>query len=169
MVVTKLRFELQALVDFPGRYIYHDNHDKTEYNHICSLAMDKTMRRYLFKMVFMLLSAVISFIGPTYAYFAHGTRTTWTSQRIPFTVPGSNAEFTINAVFQTIIFLHGTMGYYTIEIITTLVENVVTVTPQLCSADLAHTIRQYKNQTISEWEFRCKKNNFLKSACDLDK
>lgn len=169
MINTKVRFQLQAVFDFPGRYIYHDNHDKTEYNRICSLEMDETMRRFLFKMFTMIASVLISLIWPTYAYIAHGIRTTSTSLRIPFTAPNSDAEFIVNVILQTVILGHGAVAYYTIEVTTTVVENAVTVLPRLSTNDLAHTIRQYKDQTISGWEFRCKMNNFLKSACDLDK
>lgn len=33
---SKKRLKLQPLIDFGGRYIYHDSHEKTDYNSICS-------------------------------------------------------------------------------------------------------------------------------------
>lgn len=47
---SKKRLKLQPLIDFGGRYIYHDSHEKTDYNSICSDHMDGTMRQFLFKM-----------------------------------------------------------------------------------------------------------------------
>lgn len=142
---------------------------KNEYNRICSTGMDNTMRRYLIKMVSMVMSMIMSLIGPAYAYFAHGIRTTWTSNRIPFTEPNSDAEFIVNIFLQTIILGHGCVGYFALEMMMTLVENVVTVTPRLCTNDLAQTIGLYKNKQISELELRCKMNHFMKSTCDTDK
>lgn len=122
-----MRFEFQAVFDFPGRYIYHDNHDKTEHNRICSLEMDATMRRFMFKMVTMVSSVLISLIWPTYAYFAHDIRSTWTSLRIPFTAPNSDAEFLVNVILQTVILGHGAMAYYTLEVTTTCNSHTTTV------------------------------------------
>lgn len=110
--VTKARFQIQAVVDFAGRYIYHDNYERNEYNRICSSNMDRTMRRFFTKMGTICISLVICMMGPTYAYFAHGVRTTWTSDRIPFTAPNSDAEFMVNFLLQTIVFGHGFVGYF---------------------------------------------------------
>lgn len=63
------------------------------------------------------MSMICAIIGPTYAYFKRGIRTTWTSERIPFTAPNSDAEFMVNVLLQTIIFMHA-------------------VTPQLSKNDL---------------------------------
>lgn len=167
--VSKARFKIQAVVDFAGRYIYRDNHEKTGYNRICSSSMDKTMRSFWTKMATICVSLVICLIGPTYAYFAHGIRTTWTSDRIPFTAPNSDAEFIVNVLLQTIVFGHGFVGYFGLEVVMTVMENVVTVTPRLLTNELVHTIRQYKDKMISESELRCKMNNFVKSTCDLNK
>ena len=63
------RYELQSLVDFSGRYIYHNNHDKTEYNRICSEHMDATIKSYFVKMGTISVSFVICAFGPAYAFY----------------------------------------------------------------------------------------------------
>lgn len=37
LAIFSKRFKLQSLIDFGGKYIYHDSREKTEYNRICSL------------------------------------------------------------------------------------------------------------------------------------
>lgn len=127
------------------------------------------MKRFFIKMGTICTSLVISVIGPTHAYFAHGIRTTWTSDRIPLTAPHSDVEFMINVLLQTIIVGHGALAYFALEVAMSLIENVVIVTPHLSTSDLAHTIRLYKDKAISEMELRCRINNFVTSTHDTDK
>lgn len=169
ILLTKKRFKLQAIIDFAGRYIYHDNHENTEYNCICSAAMDGTIREFAIKMGIIYISMICAFIGPTHAYIAYGVKTSWTSERIPFTVPNSADEFLINILLQTIIFVHAIWAYFALEVACTLSANVVNVAPRLSTNDLAHTIQRYNDKNISRLELRCEMRNFVKSTCDTDK
>lgn len=110
-----------------------------------------------------------SFIFPWYAYIAYGVKTSWTSERIPFTVPNSADEFLINILLQTIIFVHAIWAYFALEVACTLSANVVNVAPRLSTNDLAHTIQRYNDKNISRLELRCEMRNFVKSTCDTDK
>lgn len=168
ILLTKKRFKLQAIIDFAGRYIYHDNHESTEYNRICSAAMDSTIREFAIKMGIIYISMVGAFIGPTHAYIVYGIKTSWTSERIPFTAPNSADEFLINILLQTIIFVHAIWAYFALEVACTLFANVVNVAPRLTTNDLAQTIQQYNGKKISRLELWCKMRNFIKSTCDTD-
>lgn len=169
ILLTKKRFKLQAIIDFAGHYIYQDNHENTEYNQICSAAMDSTIREFSIKMGIIYISMVCAFIGPTHAYIAYGIKTSWTSERIPFTEPNSDDEFMINILLQTIIFVHAIWAYFSLEVACTIFSNVVNVTPRLSIKDLANTIQQYKEKKISRLELRFKIRNFVRSTCDIDK
>lgn len=169
ILLTNKRFKLQAVTDFAGRYIYHDNHDNTSYNRICSAAMDSTIREFSIKMGIIYISMMCAFIGPTHAYIVNGIKTTWTSERIPFTEPNSDNEFMINIILQTIIFVHAIWAYFALEVACTLFANVVTVIPRLSTSKLAYTIQQYNDRKISQLELRPKLGNFVKSTCDTDK
>lgn len=169
ILFTRKRFKLQALIDFAGRYIYYDNHENTEYNCICSTEMDNTMKKFLIKIGFIYTSMVCSFIGPSHAYLVHGIRTTWTEERIPFTTPNSDAEFMINVLLQTIIFMHAIWAYFALEVASTIFSNVVAVTPQLSKTDLEFAIQLFKNKSITELKLRYRLKNFMKSTCDTDK
>lgn len=160
---------MQAIIDFAGRYIYHDNHENTEYNRICSTAMDSTVREFAIKMGIIYISMVGAFIGPTRAYIVHGIKTSWTSERIPFTTPDSDDEFMINILLQTVIFAHAIWAYFALEVASTLFANVVNVAPRLSTNDLARTIQQYNDKRITQLEIRCKIGNFVKSTCDTAK
>lgn len=166
---TKERFKLRAVFDFAGRFIYHASHEETEHNRICSAELDNTMQRFLIKMGTICMAMAIGVIQPTYAYFAHGIRTTWTSDRIPFTELNSDAEFMINISLQSFIITHGLFAYFALGVIMALIENAVTVTPRVSICSLASAIRQYKDKTSTELELRCTMNNFVKSTHDMDK
>lgn len=169
ILLTEKRFKLQAVIDFAGRYIYHNNHENTEYNRICSTAMDSTIREFAIKMGIIYISMVGAFIGPTHAYIVYGIKTSWTSERIPFTAPNSDEEFMINILLQTIIFVHAIWAYFALEVACTLFANVVNVAPRLSTNDLALAIQQYEDKKDSQLELRCKMRNFVKSTCDTDK
>lgn len=169
ILLTKKRFKLQAITDFAGRYIYHDNYENTEYNRICSAAMDSTIREFAIKMGIIYISMICAFIGPTHAYIVYGIKTSWTSERIPFTAPNSDDEFMINILLQTIIFVHAIWAYFALEVACTIFANVVNVTPRLCVSELACTIQQYNDNEISQLELRFKIKNFVKSTCDTDR
>ena len=110
---------------------------------------------------------VYAFVGPTHAYLVYGIKTTWTSERIPFTTPDSNDEFVINIlILQTIIFVHAIWAYFALEVACTIFANVVNVTPRLSISDLAYSIEQYKDKTITRLELSYKIRNFVLSTFD---
>lgn len=168
-VLFKWRFELQPLVDFGGRYIYHDSHEDSEYNRICSNHMDNTMRRFINKMGAIFISLLFALIGPANAYFSHGILSTTIQAHIPFTEPNSNAEFIWNLLLQTIFGVHAGMGYIGMETCLSILENAVTVTPRLIESELVHTIQQYEKKSITELELHLKIGNIVKQSNDADK
>lgn len=159
---SKKRLKLQPLIDFGGRYIYHDSHEKTDYNSICSDHMDGTMRQFLFKMATIAGAFSIASISPYIGYLSTGTRTTTTETRIPFTEPKSNEEFIGNFIIQSIITLHGGPSYVGLECFLSLLGNVVTVVPPLIKSEFAQTIELYERKSISELELRIRIGNIVK-------
>ena len=161
-----MRFKLQSLIDFGGKYIYHDSHEKTEYNAICSDHMDHTMRRFIQKMLAMFVGYLFGMIGPAHAYFVDGIRSTVIEARIPFTEPKSNAEFMCNLLLQSIIGVHGGLAYIAMECFLMILENVVTITPKLIESDLVHTIQAYEKKSITELELNLRIKNIVEQSME---
>lgn len=162
------RFMLQSLVNFGGRYIYNDSHDKTEYNRICSQQMDRTMRRFINQLLASLIAYNFILIGPLRAYFVDGIRSTLIATRIPFTEPKSNAEFFGNFSLQSIVLTHSFTQYIGVEVFLALLENAVNITPRLVVMELEHTIQLYKNKSITALELRSRIVNIVKQSNDSD-
>lgn len=163
------RFKLQALIDFGGRYIYHDNHGKTEYSRICSDHMDRTVRRFIVQMAASLIAYTLILIGPTHAYMTYGVQSTLIESRIPFTEPKSSAEFIGNFMIQTLICSISFVQYIGVEIFLSILENVVKATPDLIKCKLDDTIEQYKEKSITELELNARIGNIVQQSKDADK
>lgn len=169
LLTFKKRIELQALIDFGGRYIYHDSHEKTNYNRICSKQMDRTMKQFILKMATIVLSFVIATLAPMFAYFLYGTRSTTLETHIPCVEAKSDTEYYICLFLQNIFAMHGFPSYIGLECFLSILQNVVTATPQLIRNELKHTIQLYKEKAISELELRIRLGNIVKQSNDLDK
>lgn len=102
----------KSLVDFGGRYIYPNNKEDNEYNKICMHQINETVKSFGIKMVMMYLSLLGSMMGPLYGYYVHGSKTTMTNVKIPYTAQYSNGEFTGNLILTSIIGVHGFIGLY---------------------------------------------------------
>lgn len=76
IVTLKWRYKLQPLIDFGGRYIYRNDHEKNEYNRICSDQMDITMRDFIIKFATIIFSFVVATTSPMILYFMNGIRST---------------------------------------------------------------------------------------------
>lgn len=168
-VVFNKRFKLQSLVDFGGRHIYHDSHEKTEINRICSDHMDSTMKSYLVKITIIAFSYAVSTIGPMSAFILHGIYTTALELRIPFTEPKGNAEFAVNFFIQSLLAIHGFISYAGIELVLSLLENAVTITPRLIVNDLVQTIQSYEKSLISKGQLHLQIGNIVNQSIDADK
>lgn len=155
--------------------------------------MDKTMKGFIIKIVSIMVSYIFALIGPAYAYFINGIRTTTIEARIPFIEPNGNAEFMVNFLLQAIIGLHGIpnaiefpidsnsitndlihllsgfIGYIVIECLMSILENTVTITPRLIENDLKHTIQLYEGKSITELELHMSIGNIVKQSNDADK
>ena len=169
MFTLNSRFKLQSLIDFGGKYIYHDSNEKTEYNEICSDHMDITMRRYIQKMLAMYIGYLFAMIGPVHAYFTQGVLATTIEARIPLTEPKSNAEFMFNFSLQSAFGFHGGLCYIGMECALSILENVVTITPKLIESNLVQTIQQYEKKSITELELHLKIRNIVEQSIDADK
>lgn len=161
------RRKYQSLVDFPGHHIFPNSREDTEYNEICSKEIDVTARRFVIKYLTITVAAFLAVAGPTYDYTTNGIKTSTTELRIPFTEPGSNAEFIINVILQFNIYLHGATVYIGLEIMVSIFENVMMLTPQLVRFELKKLSIKQENKELSDQQVSACFKNILKQVLDF--
>lgn len=169
MTVGHLRHKFQTLIDFGGRYIYHDSHADTAHNRICSQQMDITARDHLLKMVGIMVSFMFAITGPAYAYFVNGEKTTTTDIHFPFLKSKSNAEYIANIAFAGLFATHGLLVYIGFEIYFTLFQNVVSIAPKLVKHELDESIQLFHDKAISEAALCQRIAHIARKSCDTDK
>lgn len=167
-MTSNTRFRLKSLFFFGGRYIYQDNHDKSEYNQICSKHIDKAIQEFFIKMGIIFVSYLFAVVGPVQAYVLYGTKTTTTEAHFPFLEPKSNEEFIANFLLQSTIAGHGILLYAGLEVMVSCIENVIGVIPRLVESELINTIKLHENNSLSEAELYWRMGQIVKSSQDAD-
>lgn len=166
--VTKARYKLQVLIDFGGKYIYPDSHEKTQHNRICSEHMDMTMQSFIIKMIIIFIAIEISLSGPLNEYILYGIKTTAMELRVPFTEAGSDEEWAVNLILMTILGCHGLNQYIGIEIIMSLFGNIVTLSPKLAKHELQQLVNQYQRKSITRIQLHFRFRNVVQQSFDID-
>lgn len=160
--------KLHSLLDFSGRFIYPNNSESTEYNRICSQQIDTTVRRFFTEIIMMILAFNVAMIGPTYAFYMYGTRTTLTNVRIPFSEEHSDIELIANLMLTGIIGFHGFIGYIALEIVMAIFSDAVTLAPQVVEIELNGLNEQLKEKSLTKAAFVRLFNNIVKQCVDAD-
>lgn len=145
---------MHALNDTGAKHVYPDTNDDTEFNRLCSKQIDETVRSFFYKMGMITVSFMICVSGPAYAYFFKGMRTTTTDVKLPYTEPGSNVDFFANIVLQCTIASHGGLAYFGVEVLVSLVVDIVTFTPKIVEFKLADMSKRIKDKSLTHPQIR---------------
>lgn len=167
--ISKNRGKYHSLLTFAGRYIYPDNHGRTEYNQICSEQMDSTIRSFLIRILMIFLAAFAAVFGPIYVYLSQGIKTTTTEVKIPFADNDENIEYIMNMILQFMNFIYGSLVYYSLETAMAIFGDVIKVTPKLIKNQLNALIEMYERKEISELQLRFAFKNITKQLLDYEK
>lgn len=114
-IITKKRFAVKQLLLPVATYIYKDTHSLDDYNRLCSLNIQQSLKKIVYTLSLLAMASLAMFIGPFYAYVKYGQLTTITSLKIPFIEPFSRLEFLVNNGFQLIICVVGLPGNIGVE------------------------------------------------------
>lgn len=158
----------RSLVSFGGRYIHPNVDEDNEYTEVCSKHIDGTVKSFFIKMGLMLLSLQGSMIGPGYAYFMYGTKTTMTNVRMPYIDPNSNMEFVANLMLASIIGVHGFIGYIGLEVAMAIFSDAVTIVPKLIILEFERMDTKIEKNGFFSLEFHYIFRNIIKQALDSD-
>lgn len=104
-ILSTHRFKLKSLIDFGGKYFYHDNCDDTTYNRVFLKHMDTTMKRFIIKMLTISVSFLFGGFGALYTYFMYGNIPALLEVQIPFCEPNSSVEYILQFIYQAILVL----------------------------------------------------------------
>ena len=163
------RYKYQSLVDFSGFRIYPNNRDDLEYNEICSKVIGISVKRFMIKFLMIFVSGVAAISGPIYVYITTGIKTSTTELRIPFTDENSNDEFISNIFLQLVVFFIGTCGYLGMEVLMTIFENVVTISPKIVEFELEKLHIKQKSMESTEQQVHVHFKNIVKQCIDTQK
>lgn len=124
---------MQRFLAFPGKHIYPDTEDDEdhEYYEICSQHINASIKSFIVKMAMIFSSAVTALIWPTYQFVSQGIKTTATQVKFPFIDENSDAEFIGNFIFQSVIMIHGFIGYIGLEVGMNICTDLISVTQNL--------------------------------------
>lgn len=131
--------------------------------------MDYTVISFSTKMSIMTTSYIFGTVGAIHAYITRGLRSTFIEAHIPFTEPGSDAEFLGNFIVQSLIGILGYISYIPLEIFLSILEGTVTIKPKLIQNELILMIDQYKRKLISDVEVNYRMRNIVGQCLDADR
>lgn len=168
-MISDNRNKYQSLVDFAGHYIYPDNFEDPEYNEICSKQIDITIKRFAIKFLTIAFGGCAAVSGPVYVYITDGIKTSITDLRIPFTEEGSNAEFVVNLIYQFNIFSHGILLYTGLEVMISIFENVIILSPQLIKHELKKLNAKQNSKEFTDQQVHDCFKNIVKRTIDVQR
>lgn len=142
-LLSKDRGTFHDLLDFPGRNIFRNDRENTEYNRICSRATDAMIRNFVARLIILSIGGTTAEFGPAYVLIDQGVKTTTTKVKFPIIVENSDTKFLLNIILQFTIFIHRFLIYVGIEITMLIFGNVATVTPKLIGYDFRRSIDEY--------------------------
>lgn len=115
-VLSEDRLKYHSLVTFAAKYIYADNHGRTEHDQICSQQIDATMKNFGITVTAMTCGSLVAVFGPIFFYFTEGNKSTTIEVKVPFLDDNQNDEYLINMLLQSIVYFHGFFIYFGIEV-----------------------------------------------------
>lgn len=158
------------MVEFAGKYIYHNNKDDTPYNRICEERLALTADRYIVKVICMVIGGYASVITTIYASFYQGNKTSTISCKVPFIEAKSDTEFYLNYTLQWIILFHSCVLYFFIETTMTIFENFCLICPPLIHLEFIEAIKKYEDKNeLSVKGLRTQFRNAMKQALDYER
>ncbi|XP_031616517.1 odorant receptor 67d-like [Contarinia nasturtii] len=153
------------LIIIPGKHIYRDNRQLTNYNRICEESLSFSIKAYIIKMMVIIISFVGATIGPFYRYLNDGTLVTFYALKLPYYHDDLNKEFMINAIWQFGITIFGGVALFFMEGILTLIDDTVTVSSKLSQLEFEELSDFLENESKTIQKSRKKLTDiFMKIA-----
>lgn len=166
--MSKRRYIYRSLIDFAGRQLHESVQNDHEYNEICSKEIDESMKGLLAKLAMLMVGGCSSCFMPAYVYFTEGIKTSTTCVRVPFTDENSDAEYIVNMIFQSIVFVVGFIHYVGMETSINILQNFIRVSPKLIQIDFRRLEEKRDKGELTESQLRLQFNNIVKKSIDTD-
>lgn len=167
--VSEKRRLYHSLIDFPGQFIYSNDHEDTAYNRICSKEMDSSAAKFVIKYILIATGGYSCVFTACYASFWMNNKTTTTSLKVPFVDENTDEEYYYNSALQWLLLFHSTFLAVGFEIAMTLFENFARLAPKLIHLEFTESIDKYKCEELSELQIRVALKNALVQCLDFDK
>lgn len=135
-IIGPHRFKLNNLMNIGGKFIYLDNKNPTQYNRICEKNVIKMAEIVITVVIIIIISHILAVVGPIYAYIFQDLRVTPMATELPFIDNDSDTGFLINLGQQCIVGFYSLLGNITIEMFSYIINNVITIIPDLIQLNL---------------------------------
>lgn len=120
----------------PGKYIYRNDGEPTDYNRICDENINQSIMGFIIRMTVIMLSFVGAVIGPFHSFVYDGTLFTLYSLKLPYFNRDPYTEFIINVVWQFLTSLVACVGVFVVEGSIMILNDAITVSSKLCCLEL---------------------------------
>lgn len=148
--------------------MYASINDATKFEAVCNRSAEQ-----LLKSVFIIIPLItISYsqisLGAFYAYFVHGRLTTPIGALLPLTSDDSQISFIINSCHQSVMAIFALFGSIGIEVVACLINNAVTLIPEIILLNMNELGRAVATQG---WSIKTKVQlrNILVQIQDFDR
>lgn len=168
-LLSKHRGRYHSLVQFPGHYVYHNDHEKSPYNHICAEEMDISIKNFVKKVSLMLVGGYGCIFSALYASFWRDSKTTTTAVQFPYVDEISDMQFYLNLMLQSLLLYYICFLYFGIETTMSLFENFATISPKLIHLELNECITLYEQNKCSMTELRNAFKNCVLQILDYER
>lgn len=143
-----------------------DDNKSTEYNRICENNIEKLVQHFVIIILLVILGHLLIIFGPIYAYIFKNIRSTPMATHLPFLEKDSDIEFTMNLLIQSVIATSALIGNISIELLTLLISNGITIIPRLIHLNLNDLVKEI---TGSNFNSKVRWHNVLIQVQDFDR
>lgn len=143
-----------------------DDNKSTEYNRICKNNIRKLAQHFVIIVFLVIFGHLLIVFGPIYAYIFENIRSTPMATHLPFLKKDSDIEFMMNLLVQSVIAMFALFGNISIELLTLLISNAITIIPNMIHLNLNDLVKEITSsnlKTMSRW------HNVLIQVQDFDR
>lgn len=155
------RFKVNNIITFSGKYIYTDDNTSVQRNILTTKHIDHLLRSFSIICTTLLMSYQTIIFAPVYAYVHDDLRINALGTHLPFFELNSDADFNANMMIDAIIGLYTMLGSYAMELMAALVNNTISMMPDLINLSLAGFFDEFKTNGIQLKSIAQLRNVFL--------
>lgn len=155
------RFKFHTLGGFCGLYFYQTDAQSPRYKMLRMKHIDKFLSNLLIILSLIVIGHFFIVLGLIYELFCQHNRVTLMAIHLPFFDEDSDIGFTLNTILQLIMGLYAFFGSIAIEIASCMINDTITVTPELIQYNLTEFHEEFHGNGINQKSICLLRNCFV--------